>query len=237
MQEQIDYQEFFNECEVINIRNEEHWHELRATGIGGSDVGIILNLSKWKTPYQLYQEKIGEIEHKFVTNESIEKGNRLEQPMIDLFKGLHPENEYINTKNVSLKSEKYGFMNANLDGAFISPDMVKTVLEIKTTTIQNMDMLKEWGYWDNDQKKWVDKVPILYFCQCLHYLIVTGFERCIVFAHIDFAWDRNAETRTVVINREDVLDDLDYIIREEQIFWKRVEDRNPPPFLSRTINI
>ena len=27
--------------------------------IGGSDVAAILGVSKWKTPFQLYQEKIG----------------------------------------------------------------------------------------------------------------------------------------------------------------------------------
>lgn len=233
----MDYQEFFSECEVIHIENEEHWHELRATGIGGSDVGVLLNKSKYKTPFQLYQEKAGIVEPEFITNDAIEKGNRLEQPLIDVFKALHPENEYIDTKNISFKSKKYRFMNANLDGAFITPTKIRTVLEIKSTTIQRMDLLREWGYWDNDQRKWVDKVPLLYHCQCLHYLIATGFERCVVYAHIDFAWDRNAETRTVVINREDVQEDIDLIIVNEKEFWRRVEEKDPPLFLSRKINI
>lgn len=227
----MDYQEFFNQCEVINIDNEEHWHRLRKLGIGGSDAGIILNVSKYKTPYQLYQEKIGAEIPEFETNKAIEKGNRLEQPMIDLFKGLHPENEYIDTKNISLKSKKYGFMNANLDGALIGPDGRKGVLEIKTTTIHNMSMLEDW-------KK--DSLPIGYYLQCLHYMIVTGFSYCILFAMLDFPWKDDIgqqETRVVLIRREDVLDDINYIIREEQLFWKRVEDRNPPPFLSRKINI
>ena len=31
----------------------------RTKFIGGSDVAAILGVSKWKTPFQLYQEKIG----------------------------------------------------------------------------------------------------------------------------------------------------------------------------------
>ncbi len=35
----------------------QEWLEDRKKGIGGSDVGTILGLNKWKSPYQLWLEK------------------------------------------------------------------------------------------------------------------------------------------------------------------------------------
>lgn len=36
------------------------WLKTRQTGIGGSDVAAILGLSKWKTPLDVYNDKIAE---------------------------------------------------------------------------------------------------------------------------------------------------------------------------------
>lgn len=50
------------------------WLKNRQTGIGGSDVAAILGLSKWKTPLDVYNDKIAEnpVEE---SNASIEWGN------------------------------------------------------------------------------------------------------------------------------------------------------------------
>ncbi|OHX19559.1 hypothetical protein BI344_17800 [Chromobacterium sphagni] len=39
----------------------EEWLALRNTGIGGSDAGTVLGINPYKTAYQLYLEKRGEI--------------------------------------------------------------------------------------------------------------------------------------------------------------------------------
>ena len=41
--------------------------EARKKGIGGSDVASILGLSPWKSQYQLYLEKRGELEEEPLT--------------------------------------------------------------------------------------------------------------------------------------------------------------------------
>ena len=122
-------------------------------------------------------------------------------------------------------------MNANLDGAFLMQDKNKCVLEIKTTTIQNRDMLKEWGYWDNEHGVWIERIPDAYYCQVLHYLIVTGFDKAIIYAMLDFAYKDGQETREITIHRNDVIEDMQYIIEEERKFWKMLENNTPPPFM------
>lgn len=133
--------DFFDQCHVYEtVDKSPEWLSQRKTGIGGSEVSIILNINKYKTPYELFMEKKGNSVAQHITNAAIEKGNRLEQPLIDVFFALHPEYIPINTKIISLKSKQYEFMNANLDGAFLDNDKNKCVLEIKTTTIQNRDI-------------------------------------------------------------------------------------------------
>ncbi len=39
----------------------QEWLEDRKKGIGGSDVGQFLGLNKWKSPYQLWLEKTGQV--------------------------------------------------------------------------------------------------------------------------------------------------------------------------------
>ncbi|WP_196802087.1 YqaJ viral recombinase family protein, partial [Clostridium cadaveris] len=41
--------------------NNLDWLKERQKGIGGSDVGAILGVNKWKTPFQVYLEKTEEI--------------------------------------------------------------------------------------------------------------------------------------------------------------------------------
>ena len=53
------------------------WLKARQTGIGGSDVAAILGLSKWKTPLDVYNDKIADTPSE-ESNPSIEWGNRLE---------------------------------------------------------------------------------------------------------------------------------------------------------------
>lgn len=227
----IDIEEFFNQCYVFEtIDKSDAWLQQRKTGIGGSEASIILNINPYKSPYQLFMEKKGNtVEH--ITNEAIEKGNRLEQPLIDVFYGLHPEYTPIDTKHISLKSKEYAFMNANLDSAFLDENSDKAILEIKTTTIQNKKMLEEWGYWDNNQGIWIEKIPDNYYCQVVHYMATTGIKHAVVYALLDFAYKSGQETRETHIYWDDVVEDMNLIIQEEKKFWKRLEDNDPPPFM------
>lgn len=98
--------------------------EKREQYVGGSDVPVILGLSKYKTQYELAKEKAGIIKAEQISNPYIQFGNRME-PVI---------REYINTMN-SLKFtpatflDSDDFIRSNVDGY---DDENKIVLEIKT---------------------------------------------------------------------------------------------------------
>lgn len=227
----LNVNDFLSECNITKIKNSNHWHQMRKKGIGGSDAGIILNQSNYKTPYQLWSEKVGLSEPEFQTSEAIEKGNRCEQPLIDLFMALYPQYKNVPTKDISLESKKYPFLHANLDSALVGPDGRKGGLEIKSTTIQNMKMLDDWK---------PGRIPMAYYCQCLHYLLTTGFDFWILFAILDFPWKDEMgqqETRVRVIERKDAVDDINYLFEQEKEFWRRVQENDPPEFINKKITI
>lgn len=45
---------------TANMSREE-WLSIRQKGIGGSDAAVVLGLSKWKTPFELWLEKTGQV--------------------------------------------------------------------------------------------------------------------------------------------------------------------------------
>lgn len=222
----VDYESFFNNCYVDYVKDVDQWHQLRGKGIGGSDAGIVMNVSQYRTPYELWEEKTGKVKREFVTNEAIEKGNVLEPVMFELFKILYGNRyEVIDTKNISLSSKQFPFLRANLDGALINKQTgQKGVLEIKSTTIQNVSMLKKWKQ---------DDLPITYYFQVLHYLYVTGFDFAIVYAILDIPWSNQQETRVVELNKADLEADIEILIKTERWFWNKVVTKTPPPFLEK----
>lgn len=220
----LNLENFFSNCNVDYVKDVDQWHELRGKGIGGSDAGIVMNVSQYRTPYELWEEKTGKAKKEFITNEAIEKGNLLEPLMFQLFKVYYSkEYEVIDTKNISLSSKQFSFLRANLDGALIEKSTGKKgILEIKSTTIQNVAMLKHWNN---------DNLPILYFFQCLHYLYTTGFDFVVVYAILDIPWANKQETRVIKMYREDLEADIEYLIKTELWFWDKVKTNTPPPFL------
>lgn len=61
---------------MIEQRTAE-WHAMRKDKIGASDAPVIMKKSPWKTPYQLWQEKLSLIEEKKSTF-VMDRGNELE---------------------------------------------------------------------------------------------------------------------------------------------------------------
>lgn len=214
---------------IIPITDSTHWHKERSKGVGGSDAGIICNLSHYKSPYELWEEKTGLKKSPFIINKAIELGNALEPILFDLFSKMQEEYITIDTKDISLVSNLYPFMRANLDGALLDHNGNYGILEIKTTTIQNMSMVD----------KWKGQVPDTYYTQILHYLLVTGFKFAVLYAWIHFPFWNKAELKCYRFSIEDeqVQTDMAYLLTQEQQFWKMVETKTPPEFINKKIMI
>lgn len=105
-------------------KNDPNVTEKRTQYVGGSDVPIILGLSKYKTQYELAREKAGIVQPEFISNPYIQFGNKME-PFI---------REYINTVNslhfiTETFVDKENMIRSNVDGIDLEN---KILLEIKT---------------------------------------------------------------------------------------------------------
>src|SRR5271166_3036855 len=100
----------------------------RRLGIGGSDMPIILGLSRYKTPYQLYLEKKGIVSTGDEMSPVQYWGNRLEQIIRDEFSIRNKVN--IETPD-TLIHPILDFMRANIDGYIVDWD---AILEVKCSS-------------------------------------------------------------------------------------------------------
>lgn len=94
------------------------------------------------------------------------------------------------------------------------------VLEIKTTQIMNP---MQWS-------KWKDGIPQNYYTQCIHQLIATGYEFVIIKAQIKHGKpdDVKLTTKHYTIEKNDVMDDMEYLLEKELKFWEQVQNKVRP---------
>lgn len=179
--------------------NMEHgeWLEVRKSGIGGSDVAAILGLSPWKSPLDVYLDKVGKSAPQEETD-AMYWGTRLEDLVAKKY--CEVKDREVRKVNSILRSEKYPCLIGNIDravchekgklpvvkGEFRTPK----ILECKTARTKNED----WGQGGTDQ------IPDYYLTQVLHYLGLTGCESCDV--AVLFMDSRKFDVYTVKADQE-----------------------------------
>ncbi|CAB3784634.1 YqaJ viral recombinase family protein [Pararobbsia alpina] len=148
----------------------------RSLFVGGSDVAAILGVSPWKTPYELWLEKMGRAIKEEIDparQKRFDRGHRLEPIVLDmLIDRLKDEGRDVELirRNEYYTDAEHPFMKCEidfelmLDGEHVNGDC-KTVHPFAA---------KKWG------EELTDEVPIEYAAQFMHGLGITGRRRCIV---------------------------------------------------------
>lgn len=209
----------------VIFKDREEWLAGRSGSIGGSDAAAIMGLSPYMTNEQLWEIKTGRRQQDDISdNEAVRYGNLAEPLLRELFKldfpdyyvGYAPYNLFVN-KDIP-------FAHASLDG-WISKDGRMGVLEIKTAMVSSA----------LQAEKWRERIPDQYYCQVLHYLMVTEFDFAVLKAQLKYQIGDEPlyiQTRHYMIERADVEDDIKYLRSLEESFWKEVKlDRRPSTLL------
>lgn len=145
------------------FKDDEGWHTARSTGIGGSDIAAIMGESSWKSPYDIWISKTGQMptEGQQQQSEAARWGNVLEDSIA--YEWARRNNKKIIKIPVSLEANDAPWMLANIDGFVLDEyDRITGILEIKTTSLYNKDT------WE------VGPVPYYYICQAMWYTMITG---------------------------------------------------------------
>ena len=190
----------------------EQQRQERLLGIGGSDMPIIMGLSSYKTPYQLYLEKTSQINSFDEMTELQYWGHQLEGVVRD---------EFAKRNNVSVETPEtlvhpfYSFLRANIDGYIRDWN---AVLEVKCSS---SFMAHEWG------EDGSDVIPLQYLVQVAHYCAVTNAD-C---AYIAVLIGGN-DYREFKYIRDKAIEDK--VIEAAETFWKCVQSKTPPEPVNQT---
>ncbi|WP_028310958.1 YqaJ viral recombinase family protein [Derxia gummosa] len=176
--------------------------------LGGSDVAAILGISPWRTPLDVFLDKVRGREE--ITDPAklkvLRRGTRMEPYILDLL----AEEEGI---EIVARGERY------LDPTH---DFIAAEIDAETDDGRNIEIKssspfksREWG------EQQTDRIPVYYAAQAMHGLMVTGREQAIFGVLIGsddfrvYRLDRDEETIAA--------------IREKEVeFWQRVQANDPP---------
>ncbi|MDH3466209.1 MAG: YqaJ viral recombinase family protein [Gammaproteobacteria bacterium] len=136
--------------------------EARKKGLGGSDIAVILGLSPWKTPTELYLEKRGELEPEDISDkEIIHFGHVLEDVVAQEY--ARRNDVKVERRNKMITHPDHEFMLANIDRKVVGE---KKGLECKTADRFTMH---KWG------EQGSEDIPDYYRTQVEWYMQVTGY--------------------------------------------------------------
>jgi putative phage-type endonuclease len=183
--------------------------EDRKTFLGGSDAPVILGLSAWKTRYELWQEKTGQVEQADLSLvERVQMGILLEDVVAKRAEQkycwkLHRINGRLLAKNLPYPAV------AQIDRRLVGQD---AIVEIKTT---DASMSAEWGVEDTPD------VPPAYYAQVQHQMMVAEKYKAWIVVLIG----GNKVKRYLVLRDEEFIENLK---KAEESFWRSVLERIPP---------
>lgn len=130
------------------------WLEQRKSGIGGSEIAPILNLSPFTSAVTLFYEKLGLLPPKPATM-AMRLGNLLEPGIVQAFREEYPTIK-VHHENLTFASLENQRFRANPDAIIEDTNGNLSILEIKHTS----------QYWT--------ELPLHYKYQVLWYMFVTG---------------------------------------------------------------
>lgn len=208
------------EMKILDSR--EDWLKNRMNGLGGSEISAVIGCNPYMTNVELWELKTGRRQPEDISDKPfVIYGTNAEDHLRELFKLDFPEYQVEYIENNSFTNSNYPFALASLDGWLMDREGRKGILEIKTTEIMN-SMHKE---------KWNDQIPQNYYCQCLFYMAVFNAEFCILKAQLKTVFEGipYIQTKHYFINRDEVQEDIEYLMSEGAKFWRYVQSGKQPP--------
>ena len=184
----------------------EAWNTLRRGSLGGSDAPAVLGVSAFKSPFALWCEKTGKLPPPGIADrESVRLGADLESYVAQRFSEV--SGKKLARVNFTIKNSDYPFAHANIDRRVIGE---RAGFEAKTSSS-----------WEIAADCRAGELPAAWRAQCMHYLMVTGWERwylavlCFGQGLFRFVIDRSES-------------EIAALAAAELSFWTLVETGTPP---------
>jgi putative phage-type endonuclease len=184
----------------------EEWLEIRRQSIGGSDAAAVLGLNDYVSPYSLWAEKTGKIIPEDISDkEAVRLGNDLEDYVAQRF--TEATGKRVRRDNAFIYNSDYPFAHALVDRMVVGEN---AGLECKTTS--------SWEILDQCRS---GEYPPAWYCQMMHYMMVTGADKwhlaVLIFGKGFFEFE--------VLRKES---EIEALASAERAFWSGVTTKSPP---------
>lgn len=185
----------------------EQWLDMRKNGIGGSDIGAICGLNKYRSAIDVYLDKKGQKVDRGKESEAAYFGNLLEDLVAKEFEKRMGKK--VRKKNSVLQHKDYDFALANVDRLVVGE---RAGLECKTASEYK---LKQWEE---------GNIPHNYILQCQWYMGITGFPKWYIAVIV-------GGNKFIIKEIEKDEEIIGYLFSVGKNFWENHVLKNiPPPF-------
>lgn len=185
--------------------SKEEWTQLRSTTIGGSDAATILGLNPWKSPYALWLEKTNKVVPEDISGrEAVRLGTDLEEYVAKRF--TEATGKKVRRENYTIFRDDMPYAHANYDRLVVGEN---AGLECKTTNALQLSKFKNGEF------------PANYYCQCMHYMMISGAERWYLAVLV-----LGIEFKVFAIERDEA--EIEALRAAEADFWEMVQTDTPP---------
>ena len=192
---------------IISVRDQSHWHEIRAQHIGGSEVSALFGLSPFTTQWQLWMEKAGKLPPEDLSdNKAVQAGTFLESGIANW--AAHRWGMTIEKVTDYYTADDCPGMGASLD--FITDSGAP--IEIKWSAYGDG--------WEYDGEV-ITSAPENYILQVQHQMACVGAEYGWLIALL-----RNEPRRMKIPRNDNIIDAIKSAITG---FWDSVRDGIEPP--------
>jgi len=186
------------------MKTRDDWLRERMTGIGGSDAPAVLGLSKWRTPMDVFLDKLGQGTE--LVESELMKWGRLLEPVV--------RQEYAERRGETVRLAPHELIrHPTMGHMFCTPDGITDSGRLYEGKVARS--AEGWG------EEGSDEVPEAYFIQVQHSLIVTQLPVADVAVLIG-----GSDFRIYEVPADEETQEL--IIDAEAAFWNRVKTGEPP---------
>jgi putative phage-type endonuclease len=206
---------------IVNIENDDHWHGLRSSAIGGSECGIVFGVSSYGTRNELFHVKRGTYKQDTEGSKLMQWGQLME-PVIGAVISGENHWDLVQCKEYHTHPE-YPFLGATLDYHVVKSEHGPGLLEVKNV----VNFSPGWGK---------EVAPAYIELQIQHQFLVVNAARkaeglkpykwgCIGSMHAG-----NPEDIRIMYRQPDPKVH-EHIIKECSKFWKEVEENREPDLI------
>lgn len=190
----------------VSRLSREEWLNLRREGIGGSDASSIVGLNPWRSALSCFADKLGQL-----SEEEESLAMRLGTELEDFVARLWSEQTGRAVKRCGYmyRNRKRPWQIANIDRCVVGES---AGLECKTTS--SFETMRKCKNGD---------IPDTYYCQCMHYMAVTGAKRW----YLAVLSLQDKVLHTFVIERDD--EEIEALNKAEEDFWLGNVCKEIPP--------